>query len=180
MKDTRMLVETAILIALAFVLEVAFSFLPAMPQGGRISLSMLPIIVLTWRRGINVGMIGGAVFGLLNLMLDGVIYHWASVFLDYVIAFGAIGLAGFTKKLFGNNAYSFGLLIVFAYVFRFISHVISGVVLFGEWAPAGQNVWIYSIVYNGTYLLPGLILTLVVGIAVYFPLKNMNDIELYE
>jgi thiamine transporter len=178
MNRTRILVEVAILVAMAFVLELGFSFLPAMPQGGRIGVSMLPLIVIAWRHGIGFGIIGGVVYGLLNLMLDGVLYHWASFFLDYTIAFGVIGFSGIAKKLFGDKVYVFGLAILLAFVFRFISHTVSGVLLFGEYAPAGQNVWIYSMGYQLTYLLPAFVITLLVGLGVYFPLKSLDaDLE---
>lgn len=177
MNRTRVLVEVAILVAMAFVLEVAFSFLPAMPQGGRIGISMLPLVVIAWRHGVVFGVIGGVVYGLLNLMLDGVLYHWGSFFLDYTVAFGVIGLSGFVKQLLGDNPYSFVLAIVVGVFFRFISHVLSGILLFSEYAEG--NVYIYSIVYNGTYLLPALILTAIVGALVYFPLRSYSQQELY-
>ena len=171
---TAQLVEIAILVAMAFVLEFAFSFLPAMPQGGRVSISILPIVVIAWRNGPLAGVIGGVVYGLLNLMLDGVLYHWGSFFLDYTIAFGVIGLSGFVRRLGLNNVVGFGFAIFVGYFLRFFSHVLSGVLLFGEYA-GDQNVWIYSMVYNGTYLLPAFILTLIVGVIVYFPLKTIEE-----
>jgi thiamine transporter len=174
MRNTSVLVETAIMVALAFVLEVAFSFLPAMPQGGRVSLSMLPIIVLAWRQGVKIGSIGGAAFGLLNLMLDGVLYHWGSLFLDYLFAFGLIGVAGVYRRIQDNVIY-FGIGIVTAFVLRFTSSTLSGVILFGEYAPDNQNVWIYSMVYNGTYLLPALLLTIVVGVPLYYALRAFDN-----
>jgi thiamine transporter len=171
---TTQLVEIAILVAMAFVLEVAFSFLPAMPQGGRVSLSLLPIIVIAWRNGPYAGIVGGIVYGLLNLMLDGALYHWGSFFLDYTIAFGLVGLAGFVRKFGLNNVVGFGIAIFVGYFFRFFSHVLSGVLLFAEYA-GDQNVWIYSITYNATYLIPALILTIIVGVIVYFPLQTIKE-----
>ena len=173
MKNTRVLVEVAILVAMAFVLEIAFSFLPAMPQGGRVSLSILPIIVIGWRSGPYAGIIGGVVYGLLNLMLDGVLYHWGSFFLDYTVAFGIIGLSAFVRKAGIDNVFGFGLAIFVGYVLRFFSHVLSGVLLFSEYA-GDQNVWAYSMGYNITYLLPAFLLTLVVGVIVYFPLRTLE------
>lgn len=180
MNRTRVLVEVAILVAMAFVLEFAFSFLPKMPQGGRVGISMLPLVVIAWRHGVVNGWIGGIVFGLLNLMLDGVLYHWGSFFLDYTIAFGLVGMTGFYKGLLKDHVVVFGFAIITAYVLRFCSSVLSGVLLFGEYAPADQNVWIYSIVYNATYLLPALVLTVIVGIPVYFALQNIDRDEVQE
>jgi thiamine transporter len=174
MKTTRVLVEVAILVAMAFVLEFAFSFLPSMPQGGRVSLSLLPLIVNAWRNGPYAGVIGGIVYGLLNLMLDGVLYHWGSFFLDYTVAFGLIGLVGFIRKAKLDNVIGFALAIVIAFVLRFFSHVLSGVLIFASYA-GDQNVWLYSMGYNATYLVPALILTFIVGVIVYFPLKTMDE-----
>ena len=180
MNRTRVLVEVAVLVAMAFVLEFAFSFLPKMPQGGRVGISMLPLVVIAWRHGVVQGWIGGIVFGLLNLMLDGVLYHWGSIFLDYTIAFGLVGMTGFFKPMIKDHVAVFVVAIITAFVLRFISSVLSGVLLFGEYAPEGESVWIYSIVYNSTYLLPALILTVIVGIPSYFAIKSIDRDDIQE
>ena len=172
MTETRRMTEVAILVAMAIVLELALSFLPAMPQGGRISISMLPLFVITWRHGIKYGVIGGVVYGILNLMLDGKLYHWGSFFLDYTIAFGLLGFTAIFKSIIGDNVYGFGVAIVVGFILRFFSHFLSGVILFGEYAEG--NVYIYSATYNLTYLLPAMIVTLIVGVAVFFPLKSLE------
>ncbi len=65
--------------------------------------------------------------------------------LDYPLAFGALGLAG----IFSSNV----VVATFTGIFgRFLAHFISGVVWFGEYAPEGTPVAVYSAVYNGTYL----------------------------
>jgi len=174
MSRTRVLVEIAILVAMAFVLEFVFSFLPKMPQGGRIGISMLPLVVIAWRHGVVQGWIGGIVFGILNLMLDGVLYHWGSFFLDYTIAFGLVGMTGFFKPLIKDHVIVFVGAIITAFLLRFVSTVLSGVLLFGEYAPEGESVWIYSIVYNTTYLLPALILTMIVGVPSYYAIKSID------
>ena len=176
-RRTRVLVEVAILVAMAFVLEVAFSFLPAMPQGGRVGISLLPLVVIAWRHGVKWGLIGGVVYGLLNLMLDGVLYHWGSFFLDYTIAFGVVGLAGIARKI-NDYVFGFALAVFIGYFARFVSHVLSGILLFGEYAPEGESVIWYSVTYNATYLLPAFILTLIVGIPVYFALRAYGNQDL--
>ena len=175
MRETQRITEIAILVALAVVLELVFSFLPKLPQGGRVSLAMLPLFVIAWRHGFKWGVIGGAVYGLLNLMLDGVLYHWASIFFDYTIAFGVIGFAAFAKKWFGDNIIAFSIGIVVGSILRFISHFISGFLLFGGYAAdAGfDSIYLYSLSYNATYTLPTLIITLIVGIAIFIPLNHI-------
>ncbi len=175
MKETRRITEIAVLISLAIVIELAFSFLPKLPQGGRISIAMLPLFIIAWRHGFKWGVIGGAVYGLLNLMLDGVLYHWASIFLDYTIAFGVIGFAAFSKKLFGDNIVSFGVGIVIGSTLRFISHFISGFLLFGMYAEGAgfDSIYLYSLSYNITYVLPSMLFTLLVGIVIFQPIKRI-------
>ncbi len=93
--ETRKLTEIAILIALAVVLEVIFTglgaFFPilALPYGGRVSLSMLPLFIITYRHGLWKGVTGGVIYGLLNLLLDGQLWHWASLPLDYLFFFSS-------------------------------------------------------------------------------------------
>lgn len=183
-KSTRVLVETAIMIAMAFILEVLFTTLPGMPQGGRVSLSMLPIIVLAWRHGVVPGVIAGVSFSVLNMLLDGfspagwaITYQafFGSMVLDYLLAFGLIGLAGLVKP-FGDNVYNFVIAILIGSLLRFLMHLLSGVLIWSDYAD-GQNVWIYSFVYNGTYMLPTTLLLAVVGYFLYFPLKSYDNAQ---
>lgn len=181
MNKTKVLVEIAIMVAMAFVLEVLFTAFPGMPFGGRISLSLLPIIVLSWRQGIVPGLTGGVIFSVLNMLLDGfspagwaITYKVfiAAMFLDYFLAFGLVGLAGLIKRLFGNNIYSFGFGVIFAAFLRFLMHFISGIILWSNFAPEGQSAVMYSLIYNGTYMLPTTILLVIVAVSIYSPLKS--------
>jgi len=76
--------------------------------------------------------------------------------LDYPIAFGALGLAGLAR---GHARLAQAWLGTLAIGARFAAHVVSGAVFFAQYAPAGQNPWIYSAIYNGTYLLPEAVLS---------------------
>lgn len=177
MRRTQVLTEIAVLIALAVVIELAFSFLPKLPQGGRISIAMLPLFIIAWRHGLKWGIIGGAVYGVLNLMLDGVLWHWASFFLDYTIAFGVLGFAFIAKKIIGDTPLGFGVGIVIGSTLRFISHFISGFLIFGGYASdAGfDSIYIYSLSYNITYVLPSMIFTLIIGLIIFKPLKKIAN-----
>ena len=57
--------------------------------------------------------------------------------------------------------------VFFAFILRFISHVLSGVIFWSEFA-GDQNPWVYSILYNGTFLAVEAAITTVilVGVAV--------------
>ena len=165
---TRILAEIAIFLALATTLEVVFKVIPGQPQGGSISLSMLPLFILTYRHGLRVGLLSGAVFGLLNLMVGGIeLWHWASLYLDYIFAFMVVGLAAFVFNINKDSSLLFALGIVVGGLGRFAMHYVSGVVLFGEFAPEGQSVWVYSLVYNATYMIPTIALLVFTGLLLY-------------
>ena len=184
MKNTRVIVEVAIMVALAYILEVLFTTFPGMAFGGRISLSMLPIIIIAWYRGLLPGITAGILFGVLNMQLDGIgPAAWGitwevfvgAIFLDYLFAFGAVGLAGILRKPFGDNIKAFVGGVLIAGFVRFLFHFVSGVIFWAAWAEEvqeGMNPVLYSIIYNGTYMLPTTILLVIVGVALYKPLQS--------
>lgn len=142
---TRILVEGALTAALSVVLGYFKLF--SMPQGGSVNLSFLPLIIFSFRHGPKYGMTTGAVTGLIRLMLGGYIVHPVQALLDYPVANALIGLAGYfpEKKWLGVAVGCFA---------NFAAAVLSGVIFFGSYAPAGTNVWIYSIVYNASSGVP--------------------------
>ncbi len=154
-RDTRVLTEAALSVALAFVLS--FIKLLDLPFGGSISLEMVPLILFALRQGAAAGIITGAVYGMLNLAVDPFIVHPVQVLFDYPIAFGALGLAG----LFKPTTLGTILGALAATAARFAAHFVSGVVFFASYAPEGWNPLVYSAVYNAVYLVPGLIIALV-------------------
>ncbi|MBR2916184.1 MAG: energy-coupled thiamine transporter ThiT, partial [Clostridia bacterium] len=101
-KKINVMVETAIMIALSVVLS--FVKVWSMPQGGTVSLTMLPLFVLAFRRGALPAIIGGIIYGAISIIFDGVIYHPMSILLDYTLAYGVLGVAGFFKKSYWGIA----------------------------------------------------------------------------
>ena len=169
MYKTRKLTEIAVSVALAAVLS--FFAIYKMPQGGSVSLTMIPLIFIAFRRGPLAGIAAGVIYGLINLAIDGVIYHPMSILLDYVLAFGVLGVAGFfPKKVWGIATGT-----VVGVAGRFISSVISGAVLFASYAPEGQNPWVYSLIYQSTYMVPELIIALVVLIFIALKMPALFD-----
>jgi thiamine transporter len=159
--DTKVIAEVSIIVALSLVLNFIKIF--QMPQGGSITLgSMVPVILLSFRRGPKIGVFAGVVFGLIQMMLDGWFYNPLGMFLDYPLAFGALGLAGIFKKtpLIG---------VTTSLVVRFLSHFLSGVVFFGMYAPPGMSPILYSAIYNGSYMLPELVIS---GILIYLLIQR--------
>jgi len=173
-KIVHRMTEIAVLIAMATVLEIAFSWIPRQPQGGSISISMLPILVLTYRHGIKIGFFSGLIFGLINWMIPGfpVWVHWIEGPVDYILAYGVIGLAGIVFLYFEDNIKTFTIAAILAGLFRYIVHFFSGIFIFGEFTPEGQSTWFYSITYNGTYMVPT---TILISILAYMLYRVLQD-----
>jgi thiamine transporter len=168
---TKVLTEVISMVALAGVLYFVSGFIPflQMPEGGRVTLAgMAPIFFVAIRRGPRIGVIAGIALGLVVLVEEPFIYHPIQVLLDYPLAFGALGFAGFFRKwpLVG---------VAVGIAGRFVCHFISGVVFFATFAPAGMNPALYSALYNAYYLVPEFIIT---SIVVYL-LQKRNILQLY-
>jgi thiamine transporter len=152
---SRVLAEISIFVALATALSLIIIF--QLPQGGSITLaSMVPIIWLALRRGPKIGLTAGFVYGLVQLIVMPQIYFLPQVLLDYPLAFCCLGLAGFFQKRWTLAG------VAVAITGRFIMHLISGALFFASYAPEGVNPWVYSGIYNGSYLLPELVISLFV------------------
>ena len=151
------LVLCAILIALSFVLGMV-KIIP-MPYGGSITLfSMLAATLTGYFCGPKWGLTSGVALGLLNLIIDPVILFPLQVLLDYVLAFGCLGLSGF----FSNKKNGLYIGYIVAIIGRFICSFLPGFLFFGEYAPEGMNpVW-YSFLYNIFYIGGEGVLTLLV------------------
>jgi thiamine transporter len=165
-KDTRVLAEAALAVALAFVLGLIKVF--QMPFGGSISLDMVPLILLALRQGPWVGIVAGAAYGLLDLAIEPVALHPVQVLFDYPLAFGVLGLAG----CFAPTVRGAILGTIVAVLARFLCHFVSGVVFFASYAPEGWNPLAYSAAYNLAYLVPSLIISLVVVVVLLRALEG--------
>lgn len=135
--------------SLCMALSVALSFVKlfALPQGGSVSLGILPIFIFAFRRGGSAGMFAGLAVGMLRLFMGGYVVHPIQALLDYPVAYALIGTAGF----FRSNIY-FGA--VAASLMNLFASVLSGVVFFSDYAPEGMNVWLYSFLYNASVVVP--------------------------
>lgn len=137
--DAKVIVYAGLSIAVSFVLS--YLRLYRWPQGGSITpASMLPLFVFAHFFGVKAGITAGAAFGLLNLIQDPFMVHWVQVLLDYILAYAALGIAGYFKNIHQG--------IVVGGFARFFFSFLSGVVFFGEYAPEGMNVILYSILVN--------------------------------
>ncbi len=165
-EQIRRLAETGVALALGVVLH-QFVFYQ-LPQGGRITAgSMVPVFYIALRWGADWGILSGFVYGLLVYILEPIYVHPVQWALDYPVAFGAIGLAGLFSRLPAAG-------VVLGGVVRLISHYLSGVVFFAQFAPKGQSPWIYSALYNGSYMLPEIIISVMLTVLVLRSLKRLE------
>ena len=165
--ETKVLTEGIVAVALAAVLGQIKIF--HLPYGGSITAgSMVPLFWFSLRRGLRAGLEIGAVYGLVDMALGGYVMHPVQVLLDYPVAFGALGLAGAFRRhpLIGMTVGMTG---------RFMSHFVSGVVFFATHAPESMSPVLYSAVYNGSYILPELAISLVI---IYILLRS-GILEIY-
>lgn len=161
--NTKMLALGAVCMALSNVLSMIKLF--DMPQGGSITpASMLPLMLFAYVYGIGPGMTVGAVYGVMQFIIEPYFLSVPQMLLDYPIAFAMVGLAGLFSKN-ENRALGLSFGVVLGSLGRFVAAVLSGVVFFAEYA-GDQNPWVYSIGYNGAYMLPECIICVVLALAV--------------
>lgn len=161
---TKMVSLGAICMALSTVLSMIRLF--KMPQGGSVTpASMLPLILFAYIYGAGPGLTLGVIYGILQCMLDPQIYSIPQFILDYPVAFGVIGLAGLFSKM-KNDFAGLSAGTVVACFCRFVAAVASGVFFFAEYAPEGMSPMVYSLGYNGSYMLPECIITVIVAVLV--------------
>ena len=186
---TIKLVEGAVMVALAVVLS--FVKIIKFPWGGSVTLlSMLPIVIYSIRNGVKWGMLVSVVYALLQMFIDlGEVVSWGltalaligTLVFDYIIAFSALGLAGIfrSKRIAGGLAG-----IVLAVFLRYASHVVSGAVIFHSagkiWESfSTENSWVYSLLYNGAYMLPEMIFT-IIGAVILFAVPQTKKLIVKE
>ncbi|MGI6256113.1 MAG: energy-coupled thiamine transporter ThiT [Acutalibacter sp.] len=188
-KRTFNLVLGGLMIAMGTVLGFIKPF-GELPYGGSITVcSMLPVMFYSYRCGLKWGLGAGLVFSVLQLLfgldaLKGIsaVMVVGSILLDYILAFTVLGLAGMFRGKIKNDAAAFTLGSFVAMMLRYFCSFLSGWVLWasfnetadmqefiGTFIPPLANASgtalavIYSLVYNGVYMIPEIILTCVVG-----------------
>lgn len=170
--SVRWLVESALMIAIATVLNEYTKFIP-MPLGGGVTIcSMLPLVLLSFRFGWQRGLVSAGAFSVIQLLfgLDNVAYATSAVmaagiiFLDYIVPYTVIGLAGTfqTKRL--ETSYVLGIIVTFS--LRLLCHFITG---WWIWDALWPNEFamiapVYSLAYNGAYMLGEMVLSSVVAV----------------
>lgn len=167
MSQSRWSTKSLVVAALCVALSVVLSYIKVyrMPQGGSVTLEMLPLMVLAFTHGPLWGFFGGAVSGLIQLFFGGYFLSLPQVILDYPLAFGLVGFSGLIRHPWVLGALLGGVL-------RYAAAVASGVIFFASYAPEGQSALTYSLVYNASYMVPALIVTVAALFLVLPPLRR--------
>ena len=202
---TKRITESAMLLAVAIVLEVmAKLFIPELPFGGQITLvSMLPVVLISYRHGVKWGFVASATYALLEMAIgaktvagafqpgyfgDGIMILNALIMcvLDYLVAFTVLGLGGIFRNRIKNPGVALLCGSLVALGARYLCHIASGYILFSSYAEwfftqEGFPAWgaqlvaaldpallglVYSVVYNGMYMVPEIILTAIAAMAI--------------
>ena len=161
--NAKMISFAALSIALSFVLSCIRLY--RMPQGGSVTpASMLPLMLFAASFGVGPGLLAGLVYGVLQYFQGGWFLNVWQFALDYLLAFAALGLAGFARKLPEKWGLSIAMLI--AVVGRALSATLAGI-MFWDTAPLA------SLIYNGTYLIPEVIICMILGAIIARPVMRI-------
>lgn len=200
---TKRITESAMLIAVAIVLElISKLFIPEQAFGGQITVvSMLPIVLISYRHGMKWGLVASFTYALLEMAIgaktvaaafqpgyfgDGIMLLNAFIMcvLDYLVAYTALGLGGIFRNRFEKPGTALLAGSLVALGARYLAHIASGYILFAGWAEwfftqDGFPAWgaalvaslspealglTYSVVYNGFYMVPEIILTMLASV----------------
>ena len=170
---TKKLTLAGMLVALATVL----SFIPlfSMPNGGSVTAgSMVPIIIFSLMSDSKWGITQALVYSLIQLLMgwyappaQTFVSFIAVILLDYVVAFGGLGLAGPIARRLGGGRAATAAGVISVLFIRFLCHFLSGILIWTSFAPEGQPVWLYSLLYNGGYMLGETVVTIIVVLLIY-------------
>lgn len=170
MNTTKKLTTSALMIALATVLMWVSKLIPApWLQGGSVTLaSMVPIILVGILFGTKWGLCSSVAYALIQMIFgfyppptQTFINFLLVILLDYVFAFGVLGLSGIVYKMVGGKPFSAAAAAFAVTTLRYICHILSGILIWGVYAEEGQTVLAYSLIYNGTYMIPEIIISTV-------------------
>ena len=178
---TRALAESAIMVAAATVLSLFAVF--KLPNGGSVTIgSMIPIVLISLRYPLNWSLTAAFAFSLLQMIfgfyappVENLLYYSLMVLLDYILAFSVLCLAGpLYRKL--KAAWPARLRLIAAtiacFIMRFTCHYFAGIIIWGTYAE-GQPVWLYSLLYNGSYMLCECLIS---GVIVFFAGQKLVEL----
>jgi len=171
--STRILTECAMMVAVSFVLMQIKLF--SMPYGGSVTLcSLLPVILISFRNGPRWGLLTGLVLSALEMITGWYappagtfLAYFGMILLDYVLAFTLLGTASFWAKPFKNKYAGVAVGTTAVCVIRFLCSFLSGFLIWSSNAPVGESAVWYSLVYNGSYMIPETVITVAAALLLY-------------
>ncbi len=199
--NTKTLAVCGIMTAMSVVLSFVKVF--ELPYGGSITLfSMVPIAFAGYAFGVKWGLACGTVWGIIECLLgasgtlayltDNMFNFIICLLFDYIVAFAVVGLSGVFKDKIKNDKAAFAVGAGFSVFLRFVCHFATGFIIWREYAVdtlsvnefgvkivntfSGEGLAaIYSLIYNGSYMLPELILS-VVGALILASIKPLKKV----
>lgn len=185
-KKIVILAEGAIMTAMSIALFAVSDLLPwPYAYGGGFSIfAQVPIIIYSYRRGIKNGVSAALVLSVYQLLTGLKNFAWVSgiaaylivALADYIIAFGCLGFGGAFKGKLKNPATELTVGSIVVCFVRFICHFISGVTIWTDYCPADMIVPVYSLLYNGSFMLAETIIT-VVGVLALSKIPAIIDLN---
>lgn len=181
---TRRLAEGGVCVALAIALSylkipigLAFGGF-----GGSIDLVMIPLILYAVRWGFGWGMAAGLVFGTIKYFVgQHAEISWVSMIFDYSVAYAFVGLAGLLQKQhLDGKRWALPLAALIGSLARFAVHYLSGVTVYAEYVPEEFMGFTdltpvrYSLLHNGTYMLPNTVLAVVLCAVLAAPMQRVK------
>ncbi len=207
---TKKLATIGVVVALGVILTLIKVY--QLPYGGAITLAgMVPVVILGYKYGIKWGLFSGLIFAVIQMVLGATMSQAfagmydpehvaasvgkmiAMALLDYIVAFTVLGLSGMFKNKIKNDTLAIALGGGTAVFLRFVSHFLSGVILWGSYAEwfftevmtneTGKNILakysgfslaaVYSFIYNGSFMIPEIIIT-VFAVTVLMSVKPLK------
>lgn len=197
-KSLADIVISAMMLALALAIKGISQLIPFsnLPYGGSITIILVPLCLVGLLCGPVWGIVVPVLFSVFNFLWDGVSSWTANtsaviltLFLDYIVAFGFCGISSlFRKPFFEKKAYAPLLAVLLSGILRLISHFFSGVIVWNniwdyegpivmDWSKAGIT---YSLVYNTSYMIPTIILSLLVMAYLLKPMYSLFSMPLMQ
>lgn len=188
MQANRLLffIEIAILTALALILDIVpFLKFKIWPMGGSISFAMIPVFILAFRWGMKGGLLSGFLWGILQIATGNayILNFWQGL-IEYALAFTVLGLSGIVAvslqqairdKQTGRIIRNVVIGVLIGGSARFLMHFLAGIIFFSDTVPTGQPAWLYSLLYNISYMVPSMIICMA---ATYFLFTKQQQILL--
>ena len=170
-KKALILTESALCAAAAVALSMITLF--RMPLGGSVTpFATLPVIVISLRHGNKWGVATALVFSLAQLLLGmaniaavpvkNIGYMGLCALLDYVLAYTLLGFSGSVAHKFQRPITGLSAGVLITGCGRLACSFLSGILVWGPYAPEGWNIAVYSLAYNAAWCVPDVTITLIV------------------